>query len=294
MEMLTTAHILNFTLMIAIPLLLGIWLTKRFKLSWGLFGWGALTFIGSQVLHVPFNQLLLVPWIVGLGFPDRAAGLLIGSMLVGLSAGVFEELARYIVLRRWANGARSWRSGLLYGAGHGGAEAIIFGGLALFAFIQAVALRDADLAQLLGADQVALAQEQLEVYWSMSPWLAILGAAERVFALLVQMSAALMVVVAIIRDDRRWLAAAILWHAAVDAVAVYIMQRIDVYAAEAAVFVMALMALVFIYWVPRIGLLPIEVLNIDESEKLRPGSTRVKNRSAGDRIGENVDQSRYE
>ncbi len=290
--MLTVAHVINFTLMIGLPLILGIWMTRRFNLSWGLFGWGALTFVASQVLHIPFNQFLLVPWIVDLGFPDSAIGLLIGSLLVGLSAGVFEEFARYLFLRRWAYEARSWRSGLLYGAGHGGVEAIIFGGLALFAFIQAVALRNADLAQVLGADQAVLAEHQLQAYWSMSPALALLGAVERVFALLVQMSAALMVVASVVRQERRWLAVAVLWHTVVDAVAVYIMQRIDVYAAEIAVFVMALMALAFIYWSRATGLLAVsDPGSVDP--KLRDGSSRLRNHSGEDRIGEGIDQSRY-
>lgn len=291
--MLTFAHSLNFALMIALPLALGIWMTRRFRLSWGLFGWGALTFIASQALHIPFNQFLLVPWIVRLGFPGQGAGLLLGSLLLGLSAGLFEEIARYIVLRRWARRARSWRSGLLYGAGHGGVEAIIFGGLALFAFVQAFALRDADLAQVLGADQVALAREQLDVYWSMSPGLALLGAVERVFALLVQMSAALMVVASVVRRDRRWLVGAILWHTVVDAVAVYIMQRWGVLSAEAAVFVMAVLALGFIYWARRSALLPAEGGESDDPGRLRSGSTRPQNRGKVDEISEQLDQSRY-
>jgi uncharacterized membrane protein YhfC len=171
--MLAVAHVLNFTLMIGLPLLLGVWLTRWFRLSWGLFGWGALTFVVSQVLHVPFNQFLLVPGILALGFPDEIVGLLVGSLLVGLSAGIFEELARYIFLKRWAGEARSWRRGLLYGAGHGGIEAIIFGALVLYSFIQATALQNADLAQVLEPGEIALVQQQLEAYWGMSPLLAL-------------------------------------------------------------------------------------------------------------------------
>lgn len=291
--MLTIAHVLNFTLMIGIPLALGVWMTRRFRMSWGLFGWGALTFLVSQLLHIPFNQFLLGPRIVELGFPETASGLLVGSLLLGLSAGVFEESARYIFLRRWADDVRSWRSGLLYGAGHGGAEAIIFGALALFSFVQAVALKGADLTQVLGADRAVLAQEQLEVYWSMAPGLAMLGAVERLFALLVQMSAALMVVVAVVRNERRWLAAAILWHTVVDALAVYVMQRLGVYAAEAAVFVLALLALGFIYWVQRVGLLPEQNTKTGRPHAPCPGPSRLQNRAEQNRIGEDLDQSRY-
>jgi uncharacterized membrane protein YhfC len=291
--MLTIAHILNFIFMIGLPLALGVWMTRRFRLSWGLFGWGALTFLTSQVLHIPFNQFLLVPWIGKLGFPETAFGLLIGSILVGLSAGVFEESARYIFLRRWASAARSWRTGLLYGVGHGGVEAIIFGALALVGFVQAVALKGTDLTQVLGVDQAVLAQEQLEVYWSMAPGSALLGAVERLFALLVQMSAALMVVAAVVREERRWLAVAILWHTFVDAAAVYIMQRFNVYAAEAAVLGMAILALGYIFWVRRVGLLPEQNTKTGKPQESRSGSSRLRNRAEVDRISEDLDQSRY-
>ncbi|MGD2162015.1 MAG: YhfC family glutamic-type intramembrane protease [Anaerolineales bacterium] len=291
--MLAIVHVLNFSLMIGLPLALGVWLTRRFRLSWGLFGWGALTFIASQALHIPFNQLILVPWIVGLGFPDEVLGLIIGSLLVGLSAGVFEELARYVFLQRWAREARSWRSGLLYGAGHGGVEAMIFGGLAMFSFIQAMVLRNADLAQVLEPGEIALAQQQLEAYWGMSPGLALLGAIERVFALLVQMSAALMVVISVVRSDRWWLIAAIAWHTIVDGAAVYLMQRFDIYVAEGAVFVMAVAALGFIFWVRQTGLLPEDNGDDSNGSTLRSGSSRLPNHGIQDRIGEDMDRSRY-
>ena len=52
----TVFPVLNSLLMIGLGLGLGILLARRFGLSWGLYGVGALTFIGSQVLHIPFNR----------------------------------------------------------------------------------------------------------------------------------------------------------------------------------------------------------------------------------------------
>jgi uncharacterized membrane protein YhfC len=291
--MLTVAHILNFAIMIALPLALGAWMKRRFALSWVLFGWGALTFLASQALHIPFNQFLLAPWVTGLGFPGSASGLVIGSLLLGLSAGVFEELARYLFLRRWARSARSWQSGLLYGAGHGGVEAVLLGLLALIGFVQAVALRQADLAQVLDPGDVALAQQQLQAYWTMPPAVALLGAVERVFALVVQMSAALMVVAAVVREQKRWLLAAILWHAFVDALAVYLLQRVGVFPTELALSLLALCAGAFIFWARSSGLLPLHDRITRGPDGLRPGSSRVQNHAQQDQISEELDRSRY-
>lgn len=292
--MLTIAHILNVAIMIALPLALGAWMKRRFDLSWALFGWGALTFIASQVLHIPFNQFLLEPWVTDLGFPGSASGLVIGSLLVGLSAGVFEELARYLFLRRWVLRARSWQSGLLYGAGHGGIEAVLLGLLALIGFVQAIALRRADLAQVLDPGDIALAQQQLQAYWTMPPALALLGAVERVFALVVQMSAALMVVTAVMRGQRRWLLAAILWHTIVDALAVYLLQRVGVFPTELALSLLAIGAAAFIFWAHRSGLLPVRDPVAEDPGARRSGSTRVQNRAEQDRISEELDRSRYQ
>lgn len=51
-------HALNALLMIALPVALGIFLTRRFHLGWRLFFIGAATFILSQVGHIPFNLLV--------------------------------------------------------------------------------------------------------------------------------------------------------------------------------------------------------------------------------------------
>ncbi|MFQ5921279.1 MAG: hypothetical protein ACE5M4_00405 [Anaerolineales bacterium] len=52
-------RLLNGLLMIAIPIALGIYLVRRTGQCWRLFLVGGALFIGSQVLHIPFN--LVVP-----------------------------------------------------------------------------------------------------------------------------------------------------------------------------------------------------------------------------------------
>jgi uncharacterized membrane protein YhfC len=51
--MLETMFVINFAGMILLPILAGFYLARKFKLSWNLFVAGGLTFIASQVLHVP-------------------------------------------------------------------------------------------------------------------------------------------------------------------------------------------------------------------------------------------------
>jgi uncharacterized membrane protein YhfC len=228
------ARLLNGLLMLAMPLGLGVVLSRRTGGRWGLYGAGALTFIGSQVLHLPFNGLVLNPRLAALGFGERGLSgtLVLSAVLLGLSSGVFEEGARFLVLRFWQRSARSWRDSLMFGAGHGGTEAILVGVLALVAFFQALAYRNTDLSQILPADQVATAGSQLEAYWT-APWpIALLGAAERAFSLVAHLSLAAMVMRAFTHRNAGWLGAAIGWHALINTLAVIALFTVSPVATE--------------------------------------------------------------
>ncbi len=51
--MLTLMYIISIILEIGIPIGLAVWLTRRYKYGWGVVGVGVLTFIASQVIHIP-------------------------------------------------------------------------------------------------------------------------------------------------------------------------------------------------------------------------------------------------
>jgi uncharacterized membrane protein YhfC len=220
--MLYVTYALNGLLMIGLPLALGFFLSRKFGTKWNLFALGALTFFGSQVVHIPLLQGLTALFKSKvLPTPPVAWQLVFNAVVLGLAAGLCEELARYLVLRRWARSARTWRDALMFGAGHGGLEAIIFGGLVLVSYVNMAAVRNVDTATLgLSADQQALLARQLAAYWS-APWyITLLGAVERLFALCLHLSLSVMVMQAFTRKNRLWLGAAIAWHALTDACAV--------------------------------------------------------------------------
>jgi uncharacterized membrane protein YhfC len=222
MDLLLFTHLLNGLLMIAIPVGLAFYLTRRFRLGWRLWWIGAATFVLSQIGHIPFNWLLTRLFQSGvLPLPAVAWRPAFNAVVLGLSAGLWEELTRYAVYRWWAKDARSWNKGVLLGAGHGGIEAIILGLLVLYTFINMVALRNADLAQVVPASQLALAQQQVSTYWSSSWLMSILGAVERSFTIPCQIALSVLVLQAFTRGKFRWVWLAILWHAVLDASAVY-------------------------------------------------------------------------
>ena len=115
---------------ILVPLGLGYWITRRFGVSWRIFLLGAAGFVGVQILHTPLvllTQGSLYLWLQG-AIGGGAVVLAIMAVYLGLLAGLFEEVGRYLVYRYWfprKHYALSREHGLMFGAGWGGVESII-------------------------------------------------------------------------------------------------------------------------------------------------------------------------
>lgn len=248
MDVLFFTHLLNGLLTVLLPVGLGIYLSRTLSLSWRLWWIGAGTFVLSQVGHIPFNYGLTVLFQSQiLPLPTRGWQLLFFAVVLGLSAGFWEEFARYAAYRWWAKDARSWERGLMLGAGHGGAEAIILGVIVLATFVNMVVIRSADLSSLVSPERLSLAQEQVRAYWS-APWHApLLGAIERLLTLPFHLAASLLVLQVFVRRQTRWLWLAVGWHALVDAVVVYVSGVWDAYLVEVllAGFALANLGIIF-------------------------------------------------
>jgi uncharacterized membrane protein YhfC len=172
--------------------------------------------------------------------------LFFNAAFLGLSAGLFEELFRYGMYRWWLKDARSWKKAVLAGAGHGGVEAIIFGGLAMLAFFQLTAMRNVDLSTLYTGDTLVQAQAQVSAYWSATWYDSLLGAVERLFTIVIQISLSVLVLQAFVRKQFGWVLLAILYHAIVDAAALIVLQMTNAYWVEGLVGVFALISLAII------------------------------------------------
>jgi uncharacterized membrane protein YhfC len=249
MDTLFITHILNALLMIGLPLLLAIFLKRRYKHSWVLFFSGVVGFIVSQVGHIPFNYLLTLLFQRNvLPAPPQEYQLIFNAIVLGLSAGLWEELVRYGTLRWWiGKNVRTWSQALFFGNGWGGIEAIILGGLALLAFFQLLAMRNIDLSGLIPAAQLELVRQQIESYWTMPWYTSLMGAYERAWTLIIQISFTVLVLQAFTRGKIIWVWLAVAWHALIDALAVYIAGTSGFVAAEVAVTIAGLISLGFIF-----------------------------------------------
>jgi uncharacterized membrane protein YhfC len=280
MDILLITHFLDGLLMVAMPIGLAIYLIRHWKLGGRIWWIGAATFILSQAGHIPFNwgigkllnQTYMISW-------SPAYQLIFNAVFLGLSAGIFEEVTRYLVLRWWAKDARSWRTGILFGAGHGGMEAFILGGLVLYSFFQLTALRNIDLATIIPANQLELAQKQVAAYWSTNWYTSLLGALERLFTIPCQIAMAVMVMQVFTRKQGRWLFLAIGYHAIIDASAVVNVKYLSVYWTEAVLGGFAILSAILILLLrqrePPADLLPSSPPLVHEPIK-PPGETSEK------------------
>jgi uncharacterized membrane protein YhfC len=293
--MLYILYPLNTLLMIGMPIALAIWLSRKTRAPWMLFGVGAVTFIGSQLVHLPLNWGLTALFKALQPNPQpQWWHLPFNAIVLGLTAGLCEETARYFGYRWLAKKARCWRDALMLGTGHGGTEAIILGALAGLSFVSLVAARQMDLAsQGLTGETLARAQEQITAYWS-APWyMAILGAVERLLALPIQVSLAVLVLQMFTRSDWRWLIVAMGYHLAVDAMAVVgVQSHWPALVIEATLVPFALISLGIIFCLrprgePLIPPEPEPVLVPGASQSPRPASSRVADTSR------QIDHSRY-
>ena len=238
---------LNFLLMIVMPLILARFIAARRSVSWSLFGIGAVTFVVSQIGHIPFNWLILERWELVPTDTAVLSSLIIYALFLGLSAGVFEEGARYLTYRFWAKDARTWGKGLMLGAGHGGIEAILLALLGILTVGQLALIDQGWFAAVITAEQRPLIDAIITRTFS-SPWHLILwGAAERLFALCAHLAMSLLVMQVFVRGQIRWLLASILWHTLLNATAVVAITSWNAYVTEALLALFALLSVVIIF-----------------------------------------------
>lgn len=111
-----------------------------------------------------------------------------------------------------------------------------------------VGYRPIDLSTVpsIPADQLELARQQVEAYWSVPWYIALMGFLERIFAICLHVSLSVMVLYAIVNRKPVWFWLALLWHAFVDAVAVFVGQQVGILAVEGIVAIFAIISVLIV------------------------------------------------
>ena len=245
--MLAFTYTLAVILMIIVPIILAMILRRYFQVPWILFGIGTLTFIGSQVVHLPLNNLLTDLGILPQNAKEGWALIQMVGIL-GLTAGLCEELARavgYALLRKF----RRFEDGLMLGIGHGGVESMVIGGVLTAATISSLlTLKGQNLQELgLSADQMESLTLQMQMF-TRSAWSGFGPLLERLLAMTLHISFSMLVWKAFSTRNAGYVVLAIVYHALTDAVGVYVaVQTNNIWLIESAFLAFVLPGAVWLW-----------------------------------------------
>lgn len=121
------AMIVSLVLCTIVPITAVIIVTKRWKNVFGAVIAGALTFFIAQiVLRIPILQILLPRFGWFKAFSSRPIAFFV---FLSFTAALFEESGRFFAYRLLLKDRLVYSSGLAFGIGHGGIEAILLVGL---------------------------------------------------------------------------------------------------------------------------------------------------------------------
>ncbi|PGZ04832.1 YhfC family intramembrane metalloprotease [Bacillus cereus] len=193
---------------------------------------GTLAFVVSQVL-------IRIPILNYLNGNSTAFSMfsimqpVLFAILLSLSAGIFEEVARFIAMRYFMK-QRDWQSGFLFGAGHGGIEAILIVGIPVLSLL---------LSQTVSGN--------MDSYF--------VGGIERFFAMLLHIGLSFIVLQAVVQKKFRYVIIAILIHGVVNTLAgtisLYVPGESGIIAVEVSIAISALLVFSYSFILKRKGVL---------------------------------------
>ena len=216
--------------MIGAPILLARTITRRYPVSWRTVFAGAVAFVLSQVAHIPFNGAIQ-PLLPGSDSPYHLAAL---SVFLGLSAGCFEELARYTAMRWVLTKDRTGPHALAFGAGHGGIESAILGVLVGLNLVNVLVIERVGADHLgLDAAASALAGQQIDLFREAGALPHMLGALERLSTIPFHVAASTLVMRSVVSRRVSWLLVAIAFHAISDGLLIPISTHFGTVVTEA-------------------------------------------------------------
>jgi uncharacterized membrane protein YhfC len=200
--------IVSGLLEIVIPIIFGLYLTRRLGTSWKTWLIGAVMLIVS-LIRLPLNSFLSR---IVLNASVGSLSYILMILIPSLTAGIFEETARYLGFK-YIIKDNTYENALTYGAGHGGIESILLVGLNILS-----------VGLLIQMNPNALSPILLDALLVTPVYLPLVGLYERIMAMIAQIGFSFMVMSFIKKDDARYFIAAIGLHALFDYLAVAVVN----------------------------------------------------------------------
>ncbi len=230
---------------IALPVVLYAFLRRKWKTNHLPFWIGCITFV---LFALVLEQLAYYFFMKTPLWTTITNNIWLYGIVGGLFAGVFEETGRFVAFKTVLRNKRgNDANALMYGAGHGGVEAVLLLSATMISSIVYAILFNSGSASLPGGSL-----DTAQALISTPSWMFLVGSAERIAAVAIHISLSVLVWFAAKNSERFWLyPLAILLHLFVDAVAVILSKLgVNVWIIEGLVYVIAatLVVLAVVVW----------------------------------------------
>lgn len=232
--------IISTVICFVLPIGIAIYFYKKEKMSLMAVGVGALIFIVSQIsTRLPMlNYLNDKGWFV----QSIKSNTMIYVLFLALTAGIFEEVGRFIGFKYLLKNKLNWKNGIAFGIGHGGIEAILLVGMTYVSnIIFSISINSGSFQALVEkAPQIAGLKE---ILINTPSYMFMLGGIERIFTIVLHIAMTMIVLEGVMKNENKYVLYAILIHALVDFIAAY---NANIFATEGFIFIVAVVSFRFL------------------------------------------------
>ncbi|WP_315117285.1 YhfC family intramembrane metalloprotease [uncultured Clostridium sp.] len=239
--------IISIILSIGLPIIMGIYFYRKYKISLWSIVVGAFIFILFVMIleRKMHNYLLLTNPSTSSFLENPWAYAIYGS----LAAGIYEECGRFLAYITLLKRKRNWSDGVAFGIGHGGIEAVLIGGItAIQNLILSININSGNINALNKYNITPNMIEMIKSNLINTPsYVFLVSGIERVFAILIQIGLSILVLQGVRNKKYIYLLYAILLHALIDFPAAFFQKGVitNIWVIEAWVAIMSIVLIVF-------------------------------------------------
>lgn len=224
-----------------LPIGLVIYFYKKYKISLFAVVVGILTFsISQMIIRLPLISYLNTKmWFVD----NIKSNNILYILFLAFSAGIFEEIARFLGFKFCLKNKLSWKNGIACGIGHGGIEAVLLVGITYVSNIVLSSLINSSTFDTVIVPKMPQAVIMRETLINTSSYMFLFGGLERIFTIILHIAFSIVVLEGVIKKQGKYLLYAILLHTFIDFIAVY---NINVFMTEGFLFGVAVLSIIFL------------------------------------------------
>jgi len=264
---LTISFSIAIVLEIILPIGLAYWAVKRFRVGWTVILIGGIVYMAVQAIQIPVLQGVSTLFTNGsLAEPNATWRPIVDGLILGLSAGIMAELARWGTMKFIKQISQNLQSALSLGIGYGMIETIMLVGIPIvLSFIMMVTYKNADVNDPTLPEGLVT---QVQELWKL-PWhVPLIGAVERVASLLTHITLSVIVLQVFLCKKISYLFIAMGWHILLESIPI-IMDglSVSVWLIDG---LLVIFSVVNIYILMRLGVFSLireGIVEADNSEK---------------------------